>query len=188
MDHLAEFLRTPREIGTVVPSSKSLVSAMVEWIDWDNTNVAVEYGPGKGVMTGEVLKRLSPGANFFAIELNALFAAAFRENFPDVALYEESVENIASICDRQGVSQLDSVISSLPWATFSEEQQELYLDEMLKKMRTGAQFATFAYIVGLPLASGRAFRRRLDERFASVVTSETVWKNFPPAIIYRCRK
>ena len=188
MDHFAEFLRTPREIGTVTPSSKSLVTAMVDWIEWDRIEVAVEYGPGKGAITGGILQRLRRPATFFAVERNASLAASFRKKFPDVTLYENSVVNIAAICNEHGVSKIDSVISSLPWATFSEEQQDLYLDEMLKKMSPGAQFVSFAYLVGLPFASGRRFRRRLEDHFSSVETSDIVWKNFPPAVVYRCRK
>ena len=188
MDHFAEFLRTPRDIGTVSPSSRSLVAAMVDWIEWDRVEVAVEYGPGKGAITGEILQRLRRTATFFAIEQNASFAASFRKEFPNVTLYRDSVENIAAICDEHGVSKIDSVISGLPWASFSDEQQDHYLNEMLKKMPPGAQFVSFAYLVGLPLASGRRFRRCLDNHFTSVETSEIVWKNFPPAVVYRCRK
>ena len=188
MDHFAEFLRTPREIGTVAPSSKSLVTAMVDWIEWDRVEVAVEYGPGKGAITGEILQRLRRTATFFAVEQNASLASSFRKEFPDITLYEDSVENIAAICDEHGVSKIDSVISGLPWASFSDEQQDHYLDEMLNKMPAGAQFVSFAYLVGLPFASGRRFRRCLDNHFTSVETSEIVWKNFPPAVVYRCRK
>jgi len=188
MDHFAEFLRTPRETGTIIASSKSLVAAMVDWIEWDRVEVAVEYGPGKGAITREILQRLRRRTTFFAIELNASFAASFRTALPDVRLHEESVENIAGICAEHGVTKIDCVISGLPWATFSDEQQDRYLDEMLKKMPPGAQFVSFAYLVGLPLTSGRRFKRRLDDVFTSVETSEIVWKNFPPAVVYRCRK
>ena len=189
MDHFAEFLRTPREIGTISPSSKSLVAAMVDWVDWNRVEVAVEYGPGKGAITKEIVQRVRRGrTTFFAIELNASFATSFRKAFPDVSLHEDSVGNIAAICAEHGVTKIDCVISGLPWATFSDEQQELYLHEMLKKMPRGAQFVSFAYLVGLPLTSGRRFRRRLDDVFTSVETSEIVWKNFPPAVVYRCRK
>jgi len=188
MDHFAEFLRTPREIGTIIASSKSLVAAMVDWIEWDRVEVAVEYGPGKGAITREILQRLRRRTTFFAIELNASFAASFRTALPDVRLHEESVENIAGICAERGVTKIDCVISGLPWATFSDEQQDRYLDEMLKKMPPGAQFVSFAYLVGLPFASGRRFRRCLDNHFTSVETSEIVWKNLPPAVVYRCRK
>ena len=188
MDHFAEFLRAPRTIGMVTPSSKNLAAAMVDWIEWDRVEVAVEYGPGTGAFTEEIMQRMHRTATFFAVEQNALFAASFRQTLPEITLYEDSVENIAAICAEQGVSAIDAVISSLPWASFPDEQQDLYLDEMLKQMPPGAQFVSFAYLVGLPLASGRRFRQHLDDHFTSVETSEIVWKNFPPAVVYRCRK
>ena len=188
MDHLTEFLRTPRDIGTVAPSSQALATAMVEWVDWDRVDVAVEYGPGTGVFTSEILSHVRSDAVFFAVEANATFATAFRKSFPGVKLYEDSVGNIGRISSQQGVSKIDCVVSGLPWATFSGTQQDRYLDEMVAMMPDGSQFATFAYLHGLPLISGRRFRARLDSHFANVETSETVWKNFPPAIVYRCRR
>jgi len=161
---------------------------MVEWVDWERAGVVVEYGPGTGVFTHEIVQHVRPDATFFAVEANEAFAAAFRESFPDILLYEDSVENIGAICDQRQVSTIDCIVSGLPWAAFSEQKQDLYLDEMLRKMADGGQFSTFAYLQGLVLPSARRFRHRLEETFTSVETSDTVWKNLPPALVYRCRK
>ena len=188
MDYLTQFLKKPRDVGTIAPSSPELAHAMVEWVDWDGADVVAEYGPGTGVITNEILRCLKNGATFFAVEANETFARTFRESFPEVTLFEDSVENIDAICNGLGVEHLDCVVSGLPWASFPELKQDLYLDPMIEKMPDGAQFVTFAYLQGLVLPAARRFRARLDELFTSVETSETVWKNLPPAIVYRCRK
>jgi phospholipid N-methyltransferase len=55
-------------------------------------------------------------------------------------------------------------------------------------MRPGARFATFAYSHAAWMPPARKFRELLDSRFSQVETSKVVWRNVPPAFVYRCRK
>ena len=45
-----------------------------------------------------------------------------------------------------------------------------------------------AYLQGLMFPNGQRFRRLLGEVFRGVEISPVVWKNIPPAFVYRCRK
>ena len=38
-------------VGSVIPSSRVLIEKMLEPVDWANTRVFVEYGPGVGTFT-----------------------------------------------------------------------------------------------------------------------------------------
>ena len=51
----------------------------------------------------------------------------------------------------------------------------------------GGVFATFAYVQGTVLPAGKRLRALLEDRFAAVETSPVVWRNAPPAVVYRCR-
>ncbi len=55
-------------------------------------------------------------------------------------------------------------------------------------LKEQGQFATFAYLQELLLPAGLRFRRMLRHYFREVSTSRTVWKNLPPAFVYRCRR
>ena len=65
-------------------------------------------------------------------------------------------------------------------------QQEI-LENVLASLRPGGCFTTFAYLQGLMLPAGRRFRKRLCEIFDKVETTPVVWRNLPPAFVYRCR-
>ena len=52
------FLRHPRLLGSVVPSSRFLISRVLRQADWSRTKVVVEAGPGVGTLTGPILDRL----------------------------------------------------------------------------------------------------------------------------------
>jgi phospholipid N-methyltransferase len=161
---------------------------MLEWIAWDEVRVVIEYGPGTGVFTEHVLSRIHPGTVFVTIEIHPEFAARLTRRFPDVRVYQDSVLNVKDICDREGLREVDAIVSGLPWALFTEAEQQRYLEAMLTVLKPGGQFVTFAYLQGLLLHAGRRFQHTLQQTFAEATSSPTVWRNLPPAFVYRCRK
>lgn len=183
---LKNFLRNPTQVGAIAPSSPGLVDAMVQWIDWETAKTVVEFGPGTGVFTEAASKRIRVDGKFFAIERSADLAQRTRQRCPGVAVYEDSATNIAEICRRESVDQIDAVICGLPWAAFPESLQTEIMDAMMSVLKPGGQFATFAYWQGVILPAGMRFSRRLRGTFSSVHRSQTVWKNLPPAFVYRC--
>jgi phospholipid N-methyltransferase len=158
---------------------------VVRSIDWDRVRIAVEYGPGLGAVTAEIMTR-TKGKDFFVIEKNEAYADRFARNFPHVPLYRDSASNVTSIAAAHGVDHVDCVISGLPWANFSEETQDEILDAMFEVLPVTGQFTTFAYMHGLALPAGRRFRDKLVSRFEQVERSPVVWRNTPPAVVYHC--
>lgn len=183
---LGSFLRDAGGIGAVAPSSPALARRMVEWFDWERIGSVVEYGPGTGVFTEQIERARRPGSRFFAIERDPRLAALTRERCPGVTVREDSVVRVAELCRSEGVESVDAVLCGLPWASFSEDLQEQCLDALFEVLAPGGRFATFAYWQGLALPAGQRFRRKLRERFGGFSTSPTVWRNLPPAFVYRC--
>jgi len=185
---LREFLRHPARTGAVAASSAALGRAMVCEVGLESARRIVEYGPGTGVFTREILARKRPDAKLWAFELNSNLARAFRARFPRVPLFETSAAEAPRRLPLEAVGHVDCVICGLPWAAFSDSLQTELLDATLAILRPGGRFATFAYLQGLLLRAGGQFRRRLHERFGRVEISPVVWRNLPPAFVYRCEK
>jgi phospholipid N-methyltransferase len=180
------FLRSPLHVGAIAPSSPGLVDAMVDWFDWQSVRGVVEYGPGTGVFTEAIHKHLHPEAKFFAIERSASMVHATRLRCPDVTVHHDSVINVAQLCRQESMPRVDAVVCGLPWATFSPKLQAEIIDAMFEVLPPGGQFATFAYLQGLALPAGKRFSMLLNQRFRRLTRSHTVWKNVPPAFVYRC--
>ena len=174
--------------GAVAPSSVFLAQTMVKDLALDKAEAVLEYGPGTGVFTEFILGGLNPAAKFAAIELNPQFSEMFKARYPTVPLFQDTVANVRSICDRAGVESVDCIVSGLPWATFSQSMQVKCLDEMMRVLKPGGQFVTFAYVHGLALARARRFAGLLPSYFKNVSKSPVVWRNLPPAFVYRCRR
>ncbi len=165
-----------------------LARNLVRSIDWGSTATVIEYGPGTGAITEEIVAQLPPETNFLAIEINRQFAELLRTRFPSVRVCQGSVEAVKSHCDSHGLDQVDAILSGLPWAAFSEEDQTAYLDATMTVLRPGGQFIAFGYLQGLLLPAGRRFRKKLQHYFSEVRVSRPVWANLPPAFFYRCRR
>ena len=183
---LRNFIRHPTQVGAIAPSSPGLVKAMVEWFDWEKAQNVVEFGPGTGVFTQAVVEQLRDDATFFAIERSADLVAATRDRCPGVTVYQDSVANVVELCRRESIERVDAIICGLPWASFSDSLQTEIMHAMLEVLPPGGQFATFAYWQGVVLPAGMRFSRRLHDTFSSVERSHTVWRNLPPAFVYRC--
>ena len=183
---LKTFLQQPSNIGAIAPSSAGLVSMMIESFDWENVQSAIEYGPGTGVFTEGILKSMQEGTHFFAIEQSATMVEATLQRCPEVKIYQESVTNVQELCSKESIQSVDAIISGLPWASFPDDLQNEIMQTMTQVLRPGGTFATFAYWQGLALPAGQRFASRLRSTFSRFQRSPTVWKNLPPAFVYRC--
>lgn len=184
---VTSFIRHPVATGAIAPSSQSLADAMVSWIDWQEVSTCVEFGPGTGAFTGTLLQSMGEGTRFFTVEVNEGFAATMGQRFPHVETVCRSVEEIDQICDERGVEVMDCVICGLPWAAFPADLQGRLMQALLSRLSPSGYFCTFAYLQGTLLPAGIRFKKLLHRSFSSVQRSPTVWRNLPPAFVYRCR-
>jgi phospholipid N-methyltransferase len=186
LSFFAAFLREPTTVGAVCPSSRALARAMVEGFSLDRADTVVEIGPGTGAFTALIRERLGRQTTFLAMELNDTHAHGLRRRFPDLHVYHDSAERLTECLARHGKKQTDYVISGLPWVNLSATVRERIMEAIAASLAPQGTFTTFAYIHACWLPAGRQFRSTLQERFAQVSTSPIVWRNVPPAFVYRC--
>jgi len=186
---IKQFCREPRTIGAIAPSSKKLANRMIQQINFDRARVIVEYGPGTGAFTRQVLNRINLKKTiFFGLELNEQMNRLASSHAPEITIFQDSASEIRKYLKQFGVEHADAIISGLPWAAFSERLQDEILEETVVSLPKDGVFSTFAYLHGLILPSGMRFRSKLKQHFSEVKTSPVVWGNVPPAIVYWCRK
>src|SRR5687767_11266685 len=77
------FIWNPNLISSVVPSSRFLVRRVLRHIDWQKAELIVEYGPGVGTLTREILRRMRPEARLVAIEINQKFVDFLNQRVRD---------------------------------------------------------------------------------------------------------
>src|SRR5688500_3141626 len=97
------FFRHPRMLGSIIPCSRFLIRELLEPVDWTRARVVVEYGPGIGNVTREILRRMRPDAKLIAIEMNSEFVSYLRTHFVDnrLQVVRGSAADVAEILRSQ---------------------------------------------------------------------------------------
>ena len=98
---------------------KAVIDRMLAPVDWANTKLFVEYGPGVGTFTRPILERLPADATLVTIDTNPEFTRYLKESIDDprlVAVTGSAVDVEAILTDRN-LGSADYVLSGLPFST-----------------------------------------------------------------------
>ena len=141
------FFRHPKMLGSIVPSSRFLIRQLLEPVDWGQARVIVEYGPGVGVITTEVLRRMGPDSILIAIETNPDFVSYLRDSIKDERLHvvEGSAESVDEILRRYGQSNASYIISGIPFSTSPAPVRERILLKTCEVLKPGGSFLVYQF-------------------------------------------
>jgi phospholipid N-methyltransferase len=141
------FFKYPSMLGSIVPSSRFLVKDLMSEIVWDRARVLVEFGPGVGTITREVLKRMRPDAVLVVIELNEEFVqylgATIRD--PRLRIVHGSAAHVRRILAEQGLAPADCIISGLPYSLLPEELRKEIVAESRQALKAEGSLLVFQF-------------------------------------------
>jgi len=141
------FFRHPRMLGSIVPSSRFLIRQLLEPINFHRARVIIEYGPGVGGITAELLKRMRSDATLIAIEMNPDFVSYLRRSMrdPRLQVVEGSAESVEEILRRFGHTHADYIISGIPFSTIPPAQRERILRKTCAALAPGGAFLVYQF-------------------------------------------
>ena len=141
------FFRHPRMLGSIVPSSRFLIKQLLEPINWARARVIVEYGPGVGGITVEVLNRMRADAALIAIEMNPDFVSYLRRTLSDKRLQvvQASAADVEAILRRFGYRRADYIISGIPFSTIPAPLRERILRTTHDVLEPGGAFLVYQF-------------------------------------------
>jgi len=176
----SNFFRHPRMLGSIIPSSPFLVRRLVERIDWENTRVVVEYGPGVGTITRELLRRMSPESTLVVLETNQDFVDFLERSLPDPRLQviKGSAETIQFELSRLGLPAADYVLAGIPFSTMPAESREFILKGSLDALAPQGSMLIYQFSSRVLPDLRRVFSR---------VECDFELLNILPAKLYYCR-
>jgi len=124
-------------LGSVIPSSRYLINQVLGKIDWSRANVIVEYGPGVGTFTGEILRNLPRDGKLLVVETNADFVEFLRASLPDPRLHvmHGSAADVSRYLAEIGAERADYVISGIPFSTMPVKVR----DDIIRATREALQ-------------------------------------------------
>lgn len=142
-----EFLKHPILLGSALPSSRFLVQRLLRQVDWPRTRVLVEYGPGVGTFTGEILNRLRSDAKLVAIEMSADFVQYLQSEHrdPRLVVVNGSAADVRRILWERQLGHADAIISGIPFSTIPQRERERILVESKRALRPRGRFLVYQF-------------------------------------------
>lgn len=174
---LRGFLKHPVMVGSVIPSSRVLIEKMLAPVDWEQTRLFVEYGPGVGTFTRPILDKMHPDARLVAIDTNADFTNYLRDSIPDPRLIPVtgSAADVDSILRANGLDKADYVLSGLPFSTLPPGVGAKIARATAASLRPGGAFLVYQFSPKVHDIIEPHFAR-IDRGFE--------WVNVPPARLF----
>jgi phospholipid N-methyltransferase len=149
--------------------------------EWKKAEVVVEFGPGVGTITRQMLQQLSPDAKLIAMETNRDLAAHLERNIEDSRLHTRltSAKNVGKALSSLRERGADYIISGIPLSTMPKQERMAIIRNTWKALKPGGVFLVYQF-------SGLS-QDWLEEVFGPV-HQQIELRNIPPAWIFRCEK
>jgi Phospholipid N-methyltransferase len=181
------YLTDPLTVASVAPDSKWCIEALLRHAHISTADFILEYGPASGTVTREIIRRKNPSAILVCVEKNKLFVEWLMRTIKEDNCHIEfqNIFDSESTLRQRGVGEknVDCIISTLPCTNIPFDR--LLEERVLPYLNPEGIFVQYMHV--LSFLRGMFPRTFLESRFESV-TSEVVWLNIPPAIVYTCTK
>lgn len=189
---LAAALRSPLEVGTLLPSGPALAQRLAAVVPRDAVGqrrpVVVELGAGTGAVTAEIARRAAPGTVLVAVEKDAGMADQLRSRNLGAHVVTADALALPEILADNGIERADAIVSVLPFTLLPAGRQRELLGAVRGALRSDGVFTAAAYSAAYWTPTARRFRDELARGFHEVVPTRSMWHNLPPAMSYICRQ
>ena len=176
---LRRWLQNPKSVGALVPSGRSLASAMVAGIDLQAPGAVVELGGGTGNITAALLSAGVPIEDVTVVERDPAFAEVIARRFPEVRVLQGDAAELRRLLRVAGIGPIKAVISSLPLLSIPERVCLRIISEAMESLDDNGVLVQFTYGPASPVS--RRISTRLGLRAKRI---GWVVDNIPPASIW----
>ena len=175
-----EFLKHPRQVGSITPSSRIIERSIAEAAGVKFADLIVEAGPGNGGTTQAILSEMAPDARLLSIEINPrLHKLVSRIQDDRLIAHLGSVQKLREILSMYGLGAPEALISGIPFSTMDHIAGFRILETISSVLAPGGRFV--AYQVSKRVAS-------ISTPFLGPAKVQLKLLNIPPMRIYRWEK
>ncbi len=176
-----QWLRNPRAIAALAPSSRVLARAMIAQLP-ESAERIIELGGGTGVFTRGLLEHGVKPDQLMVVELNGALHRMLKRQFPATRVVRGDARNVAALVAREKFAEfsgVDAVVSGLGLLSMSRDIQREILVASFNVLQPSGRFIQFTYGPVGPVS-----RELLDELDLSARRASVAWFNVPPATVY----
>jgi phosphatidylethanolamine/phosphatidyl-N-methylethanolamine N-methyltransferase len=175
-----EFLKHPREIGSVISSSRFLECRIVETAGIDSAKIIVELGPGMGGTTRAILKSMPHRSKLLCIERNPhLHTLVSRIEDDRLIAHHGDAIALRKILSNYGLNAPEVLISGIPFSTMSHGSGSRIVETISSVLAPGGRFVAYQ------VSNRVAF---LSRPILGHGQMKVEFFNIPPLRVYRWEK
>lgn len=174
-----QWLRSPKSMGAVIPSSRALARAVTRAISWRPGQVVVELGAGTGAISQGLIASGLPPEALMMIELDRPLFEYLRDRFPRVRVINGDATRLVDILRQQGVESVGTVISGIPMVTMPLAFQRAIIWQSFEVLGPDGCLLQYSYS---PVAPIPARKLGVEAKLVKFVV-----RNLPPATVWRFR-
>ena len=177
---LKRFLQRPRQVASIIPSSRTLIRRVMEKMDFSGPRVIAEYGPGEGCHTREIVRRMHPESRLLLFELDVEFAGHLKNHFRHDARVTVLNADAASLSQHLlglGLTHCDYIVSGIPFSLLDPEKKRGLLRATYDALAPAYHAAFIIYQVTNEL------KEKGHCSHFSRVESEYCLQNIPPMFV-----
>jgi phosphatidylethanolamine/phosphatidyl-N-methylethanolamine N-methyltransferase len=175
---LKRFLQRPFQVASIIPSSAALIRKVVGKMDFSAPRTIVEFGPGEGCHTREIVSRMNPESRLLLFELDPELARHLVDQFRSdarVTVLNCDAATLPEQLAKRGHPHCDYVVSGIPFSILESEKKRELLRNTYESLAPGDHAAFIIYQVTNELvAHCRHFPRK---------ESEYCLQNIPPMFV-----
>ncbi|MBI2134722.1 methyltransferase domain-containing protein [Candidatus Woesearchaeota archaeon] len=182
LNFLANYLKKPKEVAAILPSSKFVIGRIKRLIDFEKADCIVEFGPGTGSVSKMLLSNMKSNAKLLCFETNNRFCSYLRQNFSDkrITIINDSAENLDIHLKKLDAGSVDYFISSIPFTFLDKKAKTMILKKVSSELKPGKRLiVSQQYNLHL--------KKYLLDYFDKVIVDIEL-RNIPPSFIYVCDK
>lgn len=175
-----QFLRHPKQVGSIIPSSRFLERRIVRAAGIAQAACVVELGPGTGGTTRALLAAMRPDARLLCIEINPQLAEMVRAiGDPRLTVHVGPAQSLPEALATHGLPSPDVVISGIPFSTMGQEAGLRVWHALRRVLPAGGRFVAYQF---------RGHVAEVDPAFPGSLRVEAELLNIPPMRVYRWEK
>ena len=119
---------------------------MADKIDFDQARVIAEYGPGEGVHSREIARRMRPDCQLLLFELDAAFSRDLQRQFrgdPRVHVINDNAAHLPLELRRRAIDACDYIVSGIPFSILQIDKKRALLQQTHDALAAGGRFIIY---------------------------------------------
>ncbi|MCM8857264.1 MAG: hypothetical protein LC541_14995 [Candidatus Thiodiazotropha sp.] len=175
---LSAWLRNPKQVGAVLPSSDGLTNTMAAQVN-RGPGLTIELGAGTGAVTSALLSRGIKPDHLVLVEKDRILAKELDHHFPALRVLEGDAARLQQLLRRSGLGLADTVVSSLPLLSMRTLTRIRVLSQVFAILQSDGKFVQFTYSPRPPIPERLAHSLGIEGK-----RIERVLWNLPPANVW----